>query len=206
MNCAICHRSHHPQKLPFLCAVDGRNRLYEGRIAHASALIETEGLEQQVNSVLATSKISSGDDAAAKTVRLERIRSEELRAADRTSQIIARADRLRAEVEAAKRDIAERKKNISTRRADLAQKSNGINARRTRALDDTERSIHMTKYQWSRSFDDMSATRGFLCMEAARLYGLRRIKRRNKYELGGIEMIELPGMIRRFACLRALRE
>lgn len=204
MNCEICHRAHHTQKLPFLCAVDGRNRLYEGRIAHATALIENEGLEQQINSVLATSTPSSGDDAASKTVRLERVRSEEVQAADRTSQIIAQADRLRAEVVAAKRDIAERKKNVSTRKADLAQTSNGINARRTRALDDTERSIQMTRYKWNRVFDDMSVTRGYLCMEAARLYGLRRIKKRNRYELGGVEMIELPGMIRRFACLSAL--
>lgn len=201
MNCDICHRSHHPQKLPFLCPVDGRNRLYEGRIAHATALIENEGLEQQINALLADPKPSSGDDAAAKTVRMERMRAEELRAADRTSQIIAQADKLRAEVESAKRDIEERKKKVAARREDLEQVSNGIGTRRSRQLEDTERSVQMFRYKWNRSFESMAATRSFLSFEAARLYGLRRVRKSSKYELGGIEMIELPAMIRRCSFL-----
>lgn len=200
MNCDICHRSYHPQKLPFLCFVDGRNCLYEGRIAHATALIENEGLERQINSVLEHPKPTSADNTASKSIRIESIRSEEVRAADRTSQIIAQADRLRAEVEAAKRDIEERRKKVATRKDFLAQISTGITARRSRQLEDTERSIQMLKYKWNRSFENMAATRSFLSMEAARLYGLRRIKKSSKYELGGIEMIELPAMIRRYSC------
>lgn len=198
MNCGICHRTHHAQKLPFFCAVDGRNRLYEGRIKHAKALIENEGLEQQINSMLSNPTPSVSDVPGAKSVRIERIKSEEAQAADRTSQIIAQADRLRVEVEAAKREIEERKQKVARRKEDLVEASNGISARRSRQLEDTERSVQMFKYKWNRSFESMAATRSFLCMEAARLYGLRRVKKSNKFELGGIEMIELPGMISMF--------
>lgn len=194
MNCDICHRPHHPQKLPFLCPIDGRNLLYEGRIAHATALIKNESIEREINSFLTNLKPSY--DAATKVVRIESMRSEEVRAADRTSQIIAQADKLRAQVEAAKRDIEERKKKVAARRDDMAQISTGITARRSRQLEDTERSIQMLKYRWNRGFENMAATRSFLSMEAARLYGLRRVKKSSKYELGGIEMIELPAMIR----------
>lgn len=195
MNCEICHRSHHPQKLPFLCAVDARNRLYEGRFAHAKALIENEVIEQQINAALSSPKPSSDYDAAAKAVRLDQLKAQEVQAADRTSQIIAQADKLRAEVEAAKKEIQERNKKVSRRKADLAEASSSIDARRARLLEDTERSTQMIKYKWSRDYESMALTRGYLCMEAARVYGLRRIKRSSKYELGGIEVVELPGMI-----------
>lgn len=205
MNCEICHRSHHSQKLPFLCAVDARNRLYEGRIAHATALIENETLEQKINSALINPNPPSSEDAAGKAVYLERLKSSEARAMDRTSQIIAQADRLRAEVAAARKDIEERKKKNAATRAEMSVASNGINPRRSRQLEETERAIQMTRYKWNRSFENMAATRSFLCMEAARLYGLHRNKKSNsvKFELGGIEMIELPGMISRSLSRRA---
>lgn len=172
--------------------------MYEGRLAHAKALIENELLQQQINSTLAGEKQQSGDNTAAKTVRLEQIKFEEAQAADRTSQIIAQADRLRAEIEAAKKDIKERKEKLARRQEDLSQVSNGTPARRSRYLEETERAIQMTKYKWNKTFESTAATRSFLCMEAARLYGLRRNKKSNKYELGGIEMIELPDMISMF--------
>lgn len=174
--------------------------MYEGRIAHAKALIENELLEQQINSALASPQPVLGDNVAAKTVRLEQIQSEEAQAADRTSQIIAQADKLRAEMEAAKKDIKERKESLARRKADLSQLSNGNSSRRSRQLEETERAIQMTKYKWNKTFESTAATRSFLCMEAARLYGLRRNKKGSKYELGGIEMIELPDMISMSSC------
>lgn len=174
--------------------------MYEGRIAHTNALIKNDLLEQNISSALVSSQPSSGNDEASKTIRLEQIKSEEAQAADRTSQIIAQADKLRAEMEAAKRDIKERREKLARRQADLSQLSNGMSARRSRQLEETERAIQMTKYKWNRTFENTAATRSFLCMEAARLYGLRRNKKSNKYELGGIEMIELPDMISMFPC------
>lgn len=197
MNCDICHRPHHPQKLPFLCAIDSRNRLYAGRIAHATALIENEALSDEISSALTSTNPPLSSDVVGKTIYVERLRSEEAQAADRTSQIIAQADKLRTEIETARKEIAERKNKNARRKSDLAEASNGIEARRSRHLDEAERAIQMTKYKWNRSFESMAATRSYLCMEAARLYGLHRIKKGNsvKFELAGIEMIELPGMI-----------
>lgn len=197
MNCDICHRPHHPQKLPFLCAVDSRNQLYAGRIAHATVLIENEALSGEISSALTTASPPSNGEAAGKTIYVERLKSEEAMAADRTSQIIAQADKLRTEIDTARREIAERKDQNARRKADLTEASNGIEPRRSRHVDEAERAIQMTKYKWNRSFESMAATRSYLCMEAARLYGLHRIKKGNsvKFELAGIEMIELPGMI-----------
>ncbi|POS77560.1 hypothetical protein DHEL01_v204060 [Diaporthe helianthi] len=197
MNCDICHRPHHPQKLPFLCVIDCRNRLYAGRIAHATALIESEALSGEISSALKGTGPPSSGDAVAKTIYAQRVRSEEAQAADRTSQIIAQADKLRAEIDAARREITDRKSRNTRRKQDLAEASNGIESRRSRHVEEAERAIQMTKYKWDRSFQSMAATRSYLCMEAARLYGLHRVKKGNsvKFELAGIEMMELPGMI-----------
>lgn len=177
--------------------IDSRNRLYAGRIAHATALIENEGLGGGISSTLTNTRPHLSGGAAGKTIHAERLRSEEAQAADRTSQIIAQADKLRAEIDAARREIADRKNKNARRKADLAEASNGIESRRSRHVEETERAIQMTKYKWNRSFESMAATRSYLCMEAARLYGLHRLKKGSsvKFELAGIEMIELPGMI-----------
>ncbi|KAJ9151913.1 UV radiation resistance protein autophagy-related protein 14 [Pleurostoma richardsiae] len=196
MNCDICHRSHHPQRLPFLCAVDARNRLYEGRVAHAQALLENDSLEQRIDSFLSNSSSVARESPSSSKILAENLKSQEQLAAGRTDEIIAQADRLKAEVEAARRDIEKRKKAIARKRSDLASASNGIAARRTRQLEEAERAIQMTKYKWNRSFENMAGTRGFLCMEAARLYGLRRFKKGNstRYEIGGVEIVDMPGL------------
>ncbi|KAF3764455.1 hypothetical protein M406DRAFT_62374 [Cryphonectria parasitica EP155] len=195
MNCDICHRPHHGQKLPFLCAVDARNRLYEGRVAHARVLIENEEIEEKINEFLSRATYSSSHDGAGIAFELEKAKAEEVRAADRTSQIIAQADKLRTEVEAARKEIDERRKKVASRKADLAAASEDITERRNTQVEDIQRAIHATRYRWHKVFESTTATRGFLCMEAARVYGLRRIKKSNTYELGGIEILELPAMI-----------
>lgn len=184
MECDICRRPHNSQKLPFLCAVDARNQLYEPRFASALALMESAELEEKVNEAL------SGP------ARLENLKSEQQTALDRTSRIIAQADRLRADLDAARKEIASKKEALARRKSDLASASTDIDVRRQKQLDITERAANLMGHKWNRSADIMAATRAFLCMEAARLYGLRRIKKSNspKYEIGGVEIVELLGM------------
>jgi hypothetical protein len=57
---------------------------------------------------------------------------------------------------------------------------------------DVERSTAMTKFKWNQSYEAMAATRGFLCMEASKLYGLRRVKKGSavRYEIGGFEVVD----------------
>lgn len=198
MNCDICRRAFHPQRLPALCPVDARNRLYEGRVAHATALIQNEGLQKRIECLLRNEHPpSGGSDPASNGVRAETIRAEEAAAANRTSHIIAQAEKLRAEVDEARRDIDERKRKLAKRKQDLNEASQGLDARRTRLLADTEKTTKRTTYRWNAEFESLVKNRGFLCIESARLYGLRRVKKGGsvKYELGGIDIPELRGMI-----------
>ena len=158
IHCDICHRPHDGQRLPFFCAVDARNRLYEARVQNAVALMENEGLEKEINATLSP----PATNAASSKVGLENAKTQQLAALDKTSQIIDQADRLKAEIDAARKEIRDRKERNGRRRSDLASVSNGIPARRTRQLDETERAIMMTKYKWNRCTDTMVATRAFL--------------------------------------------
>lgn len=193
MNCSICRRAHNPKKLPFLCAVDARNHLYEGRIEIAKALLENEEAERQSE----MAAVKGGGRAAF-------LESEEKAARDRTSQIIAQADRLRAEVEAAKKDMDAKTAVIVQRRSDLASVSSGLSTRKSRQLEEAERAIQRTRFKWNRSAETMAATRAFLCEEAARLYGLRQIKKGSskRYEIGGVEILELHAMYSKFPVVR----
>lgn len=208
MNCSICHRPHHAKKLPFLCAVDARNRLYEGRVEYAQALIQSEEAENQVNAVLASSEGVTPDQKPDPSARAAWLTAEEKAAADRTSQIIAQADRLRSEVDAARREIAAKKDAIARKKSDLAAVTAGTSARRSRQLEEVERSTQRTRYKWNRSADTMAATRAFLCEEAARLYGLRQVKKGSvkRYEIGGVEMFDLHAMNSKFAVAAAKEE
>lgn len=193
MNCEICHRAHHPQRLPFFCAVDARNRLYESRLAHAESLIGNDALEQSINAAIADPTSLTQTASPSSKIRAQNLQSEEKKAVDRTNEIIAQADKLRSEIDKAREDILKRKQAIARRKSDLATASSGISARRGRQLEETERNIQMTKYKWNRKYDEMAAVRGFLCKEAAQLYGLRRSKKGNstKYEIGGVDMVDV---------------
>ncbi|KAK3394383.1 UV radiation resistance protein and autophagy-related subunit 14-domain-containing protein [Podospora didyma] len=196
MNCSICHRSHSAKKLPFLCAVDARNQLYDGRVEFAQALIQSEEVERQVNEALATQADGTRQPASLSRAQIDRLKSEEEAVADRTRQIIAQADRLREEIVAAREEIEAKKDAIERKRSDLEILSSGSPAKRNRLREETERSLQRTRYKWNRSTDTMAATRAFLCEEAARLYGLRQVKKGNvkRYEIGGVEIAELHAM------------
>ncbi|EFW99248.1 hypothetical protein CMQ_5669 [Grosmannia clavigera kw1407] len=210
MNCDICGRHYHAQRLPFLCPIDARNQLYEHRLAHAAALIQNEQLEQQVNGELLLSSAADAEDekppakrqqqlkrqpkqrdALSAKSRLDAWECERQEILERTNDVVQRAEKLRADLEAARSELERRKDTNRRRRSDLAAASNGTATRRSRMQDEVERSISMTRFKWNRSYDAMAATRGFLCMEAAKLYGLRRLKRGSTvhYEIGGREIV-----------------
>ena len=205
INCSICHRPHNPKKLPFLCAVDARNCLYGGRIEIAQTLIEAEDAERRVEAVLPVVQDEVGGGGlglgrktqpSKSSAQIDLLRAEEAAASDRTSQIIAQADQLRWEMDAARKEIAAKKELMARKRSDLASVSAGTSNRRTRQLDEVERSAQRLRYKWNRSSDTMAATRAFLCEEAARLYGLRQVKKGSvkRYEIGGVEIFDLHAM------------
>jgi len=196
MQCDICFRTG-GHKLPFLCPTDARNQLYPLRLQNAAVLVEKDALEQEVTSLLASK--SKDDDthphkAAADSLDVESLIAEKEQAVDRTQQIIARADELRANVENAKLEIAKKKAAISRRKSELASVSNGIDARRTRQTEDIEKSTRMTRYKWNQTHSVTASSRAYLCGEAAKLYGLRRVRRNDgleEYKIGGIGIVDL---------------
>lgn len=200
MLCDICSRQHHPQRLPFLCPVDARNRLYEGRLAQAHLLMDSGKLENEVSALLsppdAMSSAMSTRNQAPHLVRAEEWLSEQRQAVDRTNDIIAQADRLRLEIDAAKKDVERRKKAISRRKDDLASVSHGVAARRVDLQQSVERSIMVARTNWDQNHEGIATHRAFLCIEAARLYGLRRQKKGGsvRYEIGGVEIVDLHSM------------
>ncbi|KAI0146093.1 hypothetical protein GGR57DRAFT_292098 [Xylariaceae sp. FL1272] len=199
MSCHICQRLHHPKHLPFLCATDVRNELYDGRIANARLHIEMAELEAQVNQLLLDSKVAD-DSPTSHTSRtyLENCRSEEQIARDRTERIIASADKLRDEVAAVKKNIEQRKAAIALKKSDIAAASRGTAPRRARQIEETLQSTRITKYNWDKDNTGMTSYRAALCMEVAKLYRLQRIRRGNparfEYSIAGIELIDLQNM------------
>ena len=196
INCAICRRPHNAKKLPFYCAVDARNVLYETRIEVAQALIETEDAERRVEAVLPSQEGVSKDQKPKSGAQVDWLRAEEAAARDRTSQIIAQADLLKSEIDAARREIVAKKDLVARKRSDLVAVSAGIPTRRNRQLEEVERSTQRLRYKWNRSTDTMAGTRAFLCEESARLYGLRQVKKGSvkRYEIGGVEIFDLHAM------------
>ncbi|KAM0222678.1 hypothetical protein ACHAQD_003872 [Fusarium lateritium] len=191
MDCDICHRNHDAKRLPFFCTVDARNAIFEGRMESVQLLIKNESIQQEINALLNETSTPTQD-------RKESLQAQQRTAEDRTSQILAAADKLRSDIRAAREEIQTRKAALSRRKADIASVSDGLVERRIRRQQDVEKEIGMSRYKWSRGADDMARTRSFLCMEAARLYGLERVKEgspgKYEYYLGGIPVVDLTGM------------
>ncbi|KAM7209349.1 UV radiation resistance protein and autophagy-related subunit 14 domain containing protein [Naviculisporaceae sp. PSN 640] len=197
MNCSICQRSHDAKKLPFYCAVDARNRLYKRRIEIVDALTRNEEIERKVNATLAAQVKEGQDrDSFEPRARMDLLKSEEQTAIETTSRIIEQAGRLKAEIDAARKEIEQKKEKIARRKSDFSSTSVGSSARKSRLLEETQRSTSRLRYKWNNIADTMAGTRAFLCEEAARLYGLRQVKKGStrRYEIGGVEIVELHAM------------
>ncbi|KAM0262916.1 hypothetical protein ACHAQJ_001509 [Trichoderma viride] len=192
MECDICHHPHDAQRRPFFCAVDARNRIYEGRTRHLQLMLDNETLKAQIDDLLA-------DTAKPNKQTWDEAISHREAAEQKTDQILAAADKLRDEIKTARDEIQARKAALARQRSDLASVSAGLAERRTKQLKDVEKSIHMLKFRWSQSAEDMASTRAFLCTEAVRLYGLKRITKkgsngRYEYNLGRIPIVDLTSM------------
>ncbi|KAF4951917.1 hypothetical protein FGADI_7139 [Fusarium gaditjirri] len=191
MDCDICHRIHDAERLPFLCTVDARNSLLDGRIKNVELLLQNESLQNEINELL-------DETSTPNKFHKESLQAQQRTAEDRTTQILAAADKLRNDIKAAREEIQARKAAISRRKSDIAAVSGGLVERRVKQQKDMETDIGRLKYKWSRSAGDMARTRSFLCMEVARLYGLGCVKEgsigKYEYYLGGIPVIDLATM------------
>lgn len=205
MQCDICFRTG-GSRLPFLCPTDARNRLYEPRIQNARVLLEKDALDQRIGTLLTIQPQPSDQqshllEGPTKGLDIAAILAEKDQAVDSTQQIITQADELRAKVENAREEIAKKKALLSRRKSDLASALNGVDSRRTRQVEDVEKSIRMTKYKWNQGHATTASSRAFLCGEAAKLYGLKRSRRNSgleEYKIGGISIVDLRTMNSKF--------
>ncbi|KAG0651397.1 Autophagy-related 14 [Hyphodiscus hymeniophilus] len=199
MQCDICFRTG-GHRLPFLCPTDARNQLYDPRIQNARVLVEKDALDREITMLIASRPDNDEHDprkAEIDRTDVSRVLAGKDQAVNRTQQIIAHADELRMKVEKAREDIAKRKAVISRRKSELATASNGVEARRARQMEEVEKSIRMTKYKWNQTHSVTASSRAFLCGEAAKLYGLRRVRRNGgleEYRIGGITIMDLRSL------------
>lgn len=191
MECDICHREHDAQKLPFLCAVDARNSLYERRIKNLQVVLENEQLQGQINELYDNSTKNSQRDIDQSTAK-------QRMAEDRTDQILAAANKLKEEIQTAREEIRTRKAALARRKSDLASVSNGLVERRVKQQQELDKSTQMVRFRWAQRAEATANTRAFLCTEAIRLYGLKRARKggsgRYEYQLGRVPIIDLTAM------------
>ena len=198
LTCAVCDRPHRKNR-PFLCAVDARNVCYEGRVQTLQLLLENDELQRRIGVLVAPPNESTAgsNESPSKAAVAENMASQRAISEDRTNQILAQAEKLRLGIATARNEIKSITDTNARKRSDLKAASTGIEGRRAKALDAIQKSIQTTRSQWNRSSDRTAATRGFLCMEAAKLYGLRRVKKgpsRYDFRLGGIDVVDLASM------------
>ncbi|KAK7430106.1 autophagy protein 14 [Neonectria magnoliae] len=152
--CDICNRSHDTKRLPFLCAVDARNQIYDGRMKNLHLLIENESLQKQIRDILADTTKD----------RKSSLQAQQRAAEDRTTHILAAADKLRNDIKAAKEEIKAKKAALALRKSDIAAVSDGLIEHRAKQQKDIERATNVLKYRWSQTAEDMSNTRAFLSL------------------------------------------
>lgn len=220
-HCDICFRPA-SRKLPFLCATDARNQLYEPRLRHAEVLLQNDALSQEIEALASedpaasptdeedtlpshftspTSPTESTDDRTPQQLAFDISRTLSSRDASlaRTAEIILKADALRLSVIRARASIAARKADLAARTRALEKARNGLAARQQKVLDDLAKASKMSTYRWNHAHALTVQARAFLCYQAAELYGLQRVRVRggmggDEYTIGGVRIVDLRYM------------
>ncbi|KAG6015753.1 hypothetical protein E4U54_003014 [Claviceps lovelessii] len=191
MECSICCRRHDAQKLPFLCTIDARNHIYQGRLKNLQVVLENETLRGQIDKLPA-------DSSAASLGSSEKSLAQPCLMEHHTDQILAAAQKLREEIQAAREEIRYRKEALARRRSDFASASDGLVQRRVKQQQELDKSAQVLRFQWAQKAEVTANTRAFLCSEAVRLYGLRRTKKAGSacydYYLGRVPIFDLAAM------------
>lgn len=193
MQCNVCSRLGGP-KLPLLCPTDVRNYLYGPRIENATILIEKDSLDRQVIAALSERENNTKIKPDVIPLDLIAVKAETNQIMDRTQLILAKAKELRNKVEQARLDLVRKKAIISRRKSELASALCGIDAQRSSIIKDVETSIQTIKAKWHQKHIATISARSFLCVEAARLYGLKKVKNKNlrdDYKLGRSLVVDL---------------
>jgi hypothetical protein len=165
--------------------------LYELRINNLRSIFENEEIQGQVDTLYADSS-SDAQRGTEQSIAKQRM------AEDRTDEILAAANKLREEIQAAREEVRARKAALGRRRSDMASVSEGLVERRVKQQQELEKSTQVVRFRWAQRAEATANTRAFLCTEAIRLYGLKRSKKggsaRYEYQLGRVPIIDLTAM------------
>lgn len=193
-------------ELPLYCPSCVRAGLYEPRIRNAKILLEKEKLTSQIEHITslnnqeiekAQAKNLNQNDLANKRWPIESNNIRKSQAKDRTKEIKDHSQILRDEIRAVREEIAKRKATVWKKRAERDTLLSPVPGQQNGRSEKLKEEIEKSKQSWDAAYKKALETRGFLCREAAHLYGLKRGKRlrggvmRDHYTIGGIPVIDL---------------
>lgn len=128
---------------------------------------------------------------------LQRINTEQAISTDKTEETLTHLKALQDQMETIKVEIAHRKARISQRKKDLRSSQEELAVHEASSLEPVERGIRRIEHRWDAMHAKTLESRGFLCREAAHLYGLQRRKAKKEilggyvYVIGGMPIPDL---------------
>ncbi|KAF1836659.1 hypothetical protein BDW02DRAFT_566753 [Decorospora gaudefroyi] len=220
MECDICGKAANPAKA-LHCMTCARSYLEQPRIELARTLIDRDAVEKHVKAVIfgsedrAIQHVSLTDSKGGLLVdrqectnnlNWQRTKAETAEIQERLQLISDQADRLRQQMEAARKQLEAKRAANAQRKSDLSSATYGIDSRRANELDKVQQKIKRSDYNADKMHHDTIDLRMQLCTTAAKLAGLKISKRKTKD--GGIkEVIRIgPGALLRIYDLRDMND
>jgi hypothetical protein len=193
MECDICGKKG--DNFPLLCTTCARSALEIPRIELAVALIERDKIGKHVQAVVEGSEDQSSQYVSltdskggllvdrhecTKNVDIQRIRAETAEHEERVQLISDQADRLRQQIEEARKELEEKRGLIARRKSDLSSATYGIDTRRMNEADKVQNHIKRIDYRMDKSHRETMESRLHQCSIAAKLAGLKMNRRKLK--------------------------
>ncbi|CAG8301695.1 unnamed protein product [Penicillium salamii] len=207
MSCSICSRAPHPH-LPFHCSTCARSQLYQLRVEGTRVLLEKEALGKQIETVVTQDRGQeeqssqqqslSTDNNLSPRWALQATNSHYAESLARRESLTLQLEYLRAESQAKKSEIAQRKEKLARRRSDAETARYQISEREAGALAGVQNTSKRVEHVWHNLHNKTAESRIYLCREVANLYGLRKVTKkgqdRDSYVLGGDHVVDLREM------------
>ncbi|KAL9602155.1 MAG: hypothetical protein Q9219_002019 [cf. Caloplaca sp. 3 TL-2023] len=205
MHCNICQRPCNT-RLPFNCAGCARDVLYHTRFRLAHTLLEHEAASSQVEHSLEVSREalkqsasnpSTGTNPYDAAFTLESLKVERIGLQARIQTSHEFADDLRADMSKIKESIRNRRTSNEKRKADLAAARQELARQEAQNIGPTLKTIGRIRSRWDMLHIRTAESRLLLCKEAASLYGLQKLKKRDAkskmdiYAVGGLPIYNL---------------
>jgi len=190
------------------CTTCARSTLYAFRIELAKSLLGKESVARQIEAITSgdISKVPSTTtlDGAivdlrdcARSERTEAVLDELSTTNERIHLISKKAVKFKKEIEDLKKEMAEKRARIKSRRSDAESAIYKLDSRSTKELDHLDKNIRVMHRDWDKDYTKVMQARVALCRKAARLAGLRREKIyedqtwRERFEIARLPIFDL---------------